>query len=92
MTKDNNLDIELNKYFDLLNKNFKQSDVPQDIQLVLYGLYKQATSNEVEVEIFKNDAYSNLINAFKVNAWLQVKHLTPTEAKNAYIEHVKKLL
>ena len=87
-----NLDIEFKKYFDLLNNNLKQSDVPQDIQLVLYGLYKQATSNIIDVDINQNDAYFNLINAFKVNAWLQVKHLSPTEAKIAYIEQVKKIL
>lgn len=89
---DKNLDIEFIKYFDLLNSTLKQSDVPQDIQLVLYGLYKQATSNQVAQEFNQNDAYSNLIYAFKLNAWLQVKHLTPTEAKIAYIERVKKLL
>ncbi|UYW01835.1 acyl-CoA-binding protein [Flavobacterium agricola] len=87
-----NLDIEFKKYFDLLNTTLKQSDVPQDIQLLLYGLYKQATLNEVDAEVNLNDAYSNLIHAFKLNAWLQVKHLSPSEAKNAYIEQVKKLL
>lgn len=89
---DQNLDIEFKKYFDLLNTSLKQSDVPQDIQLVLYGLYKQATSNEVEVDVNQNDAYANLISAFKLNAWLQVKHFTPIEAKIAYIEQVKKIL
>jgi diazepam-binding inhibitor (GABA receptor modulator, acyl-CoA-binding protein) len=87
-----NLDIEFLKYFDLLNTSIKQSDVPQDIQLVLYGLYKQATSDSVDVVNDQNDAYSNLIYAFKYNAWLQVKHLSTTEAKIAYIEQVKKML
>jgi len=87
-----NLDIEFKKYFDLLNTSLKQSDVPQDIQLLLYGLYKQATSNAVGAEFNTNDAHSNLIHGFKLNAWLQVKHLTPTEAKIAYIEQVKKLI
>ncbi len=86
------IDAEFEKFFDIASTTIKQSDVPQDIQLILYGLYKQATLNSVD---FKNDptnAYSNLINAFKINAWMQVKHLTQEQAKIAYIEQVKKLL
>ena len=86
------IDADFEKFFDIASTTIKQSDVPQDIQLILYGLYKQATLNSVD---FKNDptnAYSNLINAFKINAWMQVKHLTQEQAKIAYIEQVKKLL
>ena len=86
------IDAEFEKFYDIACNNIKQSDVPQDIQLVLYGLYKQATLNQVDFKTNPTNAYSNLINAFKLNAWLQVKHLTQDQAKIAYIEQVKKLL
>ena len=67
---------DLNTLFDeaFTNAQFiPQESVPQDLQLVLYGFYKQATSETS-------------------NAWMQVKHLQPDDAKIEYINIINKLL
>lgn len=66
-----------------------QESVPQNIQLVLYGLYKQATSGKSSIHAQNPQ---DLINAFKLNAWMQVKHLTIDEAKQNYIDIINKLM
>lgn len=68
-----------------------QSSVPIDLQLILYGLYKQATSNESDSFYFRQDS-QNLRSAFKLNAWMQVNHVSPEEAKKQYIEIINKLM
>jgi acyl-CoA-binding protein len=60
------------------------------VQLVLYGLYKQASSESTNRIHYQNP--QDLINAFKLNAWMQVKHLTADEAKEKYIEIINSLL
>ena len=67
-----------------------QDSVPQDLQLVLYGLYKQATSESNNQLYFQNP--QDLRNAFKFNAWMQVKHLSADEAKSQYIDIINKLM
>ena len=67
-----------------------QESVPHDMQLVLYGLYKQATSETTTPLLLQNP--QDIINAFKLNAWMQVKHLTVDEAKSEYIRIINKLL
>lgn len=84
---------DLNTLFDEAFANAQlipQESVPQDMQLVLYGLYKQATSETTTPLIFQNP--QDIINAFKLNAWMQVKHLTVEEAKNEYIRIINELL
>ena len=66
-----------------------QDTVPQDIQLVLYGLYKQATSGNTNL-YFQNP--QDLRNAFKLNAWMQVKNLSIDEAKKQYIDIINQLM
>lgn len=84
------LDQEFEKYFELASE-IPQSEVPQDIQLILYGLYKHATSDLLDFK--KNhDIQRDIISAFKLNAWIQVKNLTIDEAKQRYIETVSKLI
>jgi len=61
-----------------------------DMQLVLYGLYKQATSETSNPLLFQNP--QDLRNAFKLNAWMQVKHLKPDDAKAEYINIINQLL
>jgi len=56
----------------------------------LYGLYKHATSERTNQSHYQNP--QDLINAFKLNAWMQVKHLTVDEAKVKYIEIINTLL
>ncbi|UOK41280.1 MULTISPECIES: acyl-CoA-binding protein [Flavobacterium] len=85
-----NLDI----LFDEAFKNAQlipQASVPIDMQLILYGLYKQATTDDSARFYFRQES-QNLRSAFKLNAWMQVNHLTTDEAKKKYIEIINKLL
>lgn len=82
------LDILFDEAFENANI-IPQESVPQDMQLVLYGLYKQATSGKT------NNFPSNnmdIRNAFKLNAWMQVKHLSIDEAKKEYIKIINQLM
>lgn len=60
----------------------KQASLPQDVQLRLYAFYKHATFDKTQFNITDN---SDLRNAFKTNAWIQISHLTQEEAKENYI-------
>ncbi|MEW5675868.1 acyl-CoA-binding protein [Flavobacterium enshiense] len=85
---------ELNKLFDEAFENAQlipQSSVPIDMQLILYGLYKQATSNDSDRFFFRQDS-QNIRGAFKLNAWMQVNHLSADDAKKQYIEIINKLM
>lgn len=62
-----------------------QSSLPQDVQLRLYAYYKQATFGTLNPNQISN---FDLRNAFKTNAWMQISHLTPDEAKELYIEAI----
>lgn len=79
------LDREFEKAF--LKASSTKLNLPPDIKLKLYAYYKQATSGTNLKSATGND--DGLINAFKLNAWLQVSHLTEEEAKQAYIDLVK---
>ncbi|MDX1829901.1 MAG: acyl-CoA-binding protein [Lutibacter sp.] len=82
---------ELDKSFDeayyiASNTNIK---LPPDIMLHLYAYYKQATKgNNYE----KPSGDVELRNAFKLNAWIQLSHLSEKEAKQEYINLVNKHL
>ena len=65
--------------------SMSQSELPQDVQLRLYAYYKQATSG-TPGRSFNNNF--DLRNAFKTNAWMQISHLTPEQAKELYIEAI----
>ncbi len=64
-------------------------DFPPDVLLQFYALYKQAAQknsfNNIEGE-------HQLVSAFKLNALLQVKHLTEDQAKEEYIKLAEKYL
>ena len=84
---------DLNTLFDEAFANAQlvpQDSVPQDMQLVLYGLYKQATSESTNQVYVQNP--QDLKNAFKYNAWMQLKHVTVEEAKIQYIDIINKLM
>jgi acyl-CoA-binding protein len=66
-----------------------QDSVPHDIQLVLYGLYKQSSFSDTK---FQFNQPHDIINAFKLNAWIQVKHLSEQDAKKQYIEIINTLM
>lgn len=62
--------------------------LPPDVRLRLYAYYKQATLNYSHNFVHQE---MDLVRGFKFNAWKQVVHLTPEEAKILYIELVDSL-
>ncbi|WP_269223291.1 MULTISPECIES: acyl-CoA-binding protein [Flavobacterium] len=66
-----------------------QASLPQDVQLRLYAFYKHATFDKTKFNVSDN---SDLRNAFKTNAWIQISHLTQDEAKKQYIELIHSLI
>ena len=69
-----------------------KESVPPNVQLVLYGLYKHATSTRPSLNIDASQDSNDLKNAFKMNAWMQVNYLSIDEAKQQYIELIDSLL
>lgn len=63
--------------------------LPPDIMLQFYAYYKQATKGNDYSQSNNDD---EIRNAFKLNAWLQLNHLTEEEAKKHYIKLVNKHL
>lgn len=63
--------------------------LPQDVMLRIYAYYKQATSGTAHIN---NNQHFDLRNAFKMNAWMQVRHLTPDEAKKLYIDIINSII
>ncbi len=60
--------------------------IPADLLLKLSAYYKIANPN------FENPGSKTpLINAFKANALIQAKNISPEEAMQSYIELVEKL-
>lgn len=85
------MEEDLNKKFEAAYHKASTTTIklPPDIMLQFYAYYKQAT---------KGNNYENpsgdvqLRNAFKLNAWFQLSHLTEKEAKIEYIKLVNKFL
>ncbi|SHJ68014.1 acyl-CoA-binding protein [Flavobacterium haoranii] len=72
-----------------------KESVPQNVQLVLYGLYKHATSGRISnnsSSSHQDETGEDLRNAFKLNALMQVKNLTVDEAKQNYIDIINNLM
>lgn len=67
-----------------------QSELPQDVQLRLYAYYKQSTHGTIDTRM--STPSFDLRNAFKTNAWMQISHLTPDEAKEEYINIINSLI
>jgi acyl-CoA-binding protein len=63
--------------------------LPPDIMLQFYAYYKQATKGNNFEEPSGN---IELRDAFKLNAWFQLNHLSEKKAKQKYIELVNKYL
>jgi acyl-CoA-binding protein len=79
----------------LFNEAFERAcemtqEIPPDVRLRIYAFYKQATSNMADANPNPHPS-SNIREAFKLNAWMQVRHLTPDEAKKLYIETIDSL-
>ncbi|MBS3992334.1 MAG: acyl-CoA-binding protein [Bacteroidetes bacterium] len=77
------LDKQFEKAF--IKASSSKKKLPPDIMLKLYALYKQATHGS---NFRSSDGDQELVNAFKLNAWLQVTHLSEEEAKQGYIDLV----
>lgn len=63
--------------------------LPQDVMLRIYAYYKQATQGSKN---FGNYPGHDLRDAFKINAWMQISHLSSDEAKELYIETIHSLI
>lgn len=59
--------------------------LPPDVMLRLYAYYKQATQSAEQLQQFRT---FDLRDGFKMNAWMQVRHLTADDAKKLYIETI----
>jgi acyl-CoA-binding protein len=86
MNKD--LNIKFEKAYIIASETTHK--LPPDIMLKFYAYYKQATKGN-DYKQSKNDNVE-LRNAFKLNAWLQLNHLSEDEAKQHYIKLVNKHL
>ena len=62
--------------------------IPPDVRLRIYAYYKQATQGDIR---FMNTDDMDLVSAFKMNAWMQVRHLSADEAKLKYVETINLL-
>ncbi len=74
------LDKEFKKAFDKITKLNQQ--IAPDVKLKFYAYYKQASCGNKFY--FNRDV--NLINAFKLNAWIQLNGMSADEAKKEYIK------
>lgn len=88
MTPEEQTDIEFQEAYQRARKTTQK--FPPDIMLKFYAYYKQATEQE---GIYTPSGENDIRNAFKLNALLQVKGISATEAKRRYIdlvnEHIK---
>ncbi|MEM6722359.1 MAG: acyl-CoA-binding protein [Bacteroidota bacterium] len=75
------LDIAFNEAVERVN-NCTEA-FPADLLLRLYAYYKRATNNDD-----KPSSRRPIINAFKMNALLQMQDISPEEAKQEYIKLV----
>ncbi|SFS73572.1 acyl-CoA-binding protein [Lutibacter maritimus] len=81
------LDIQFEEAYEVASST--KIKLPPDIMLQFYAYYKQATKGN-NYEEPSGDV--ELRNAFKLNAWFQLNHLSEKEAKQKYIELVNKYL
>jgi len=86
--------LEAKKDIDELFKEalFKATEItyplPDDIRLRLYAYYKQATKEPINT----TSAHEHeLINAFKMNAWMQVRQMSVDKAKMEYVKLIDEL-
>lgn len=63
-------------------------DPGQDVKLKLYGLYKQATSGDVDG---KRPGFTNPVGRAKYDAWAECKGMSTSDAEAAYIAVVNGL-
>lgn len=82
----NDLDIQFKEAY-IKAARISQEDLAPDVMLKLYAYYKQATLGD---NPFKNNE-TDLRSGFKLNAWIQLRGMSASEAKSEYIELVNNL-
>ncbi len=87
------MDSDLDKQF---NEAFKKASTTKqklapDVLLKLYAYYKQASRGD-NFSLNANINEDGLKNAFKFNAWTQLKGMNEEEAKKNYIELVNSII
>ena len=80
---DSDLDIAFKEAFIEISK-LKEAVAP-DVMLKLYAYNKQANFGSSSPHYEKLD----IRNAFKVNAWMQIKDMSSNDAKQEYIKLAK---
>ena len=72
-------------YVQTAEGDFKPSN---DLQLTMYGLYKQATEGDVSG---RKPGFTNFVGRAKYSAWESVVGMSADEAMQTYIDEVEKL-
>ncbi len=72
-------------YVQTAEGDFKPSN---DLQLQMYGLYKQATQGDVSGS---KPGFTNITGRAKYSAWKEVKGMSAEDAMQAYIDTVEVL-
>lgn len=83
---EDNLDLKFKKAYQKASE--LEEKLPPDIMLRLYAYYKQA----VKGDRFTFNDNSDLRNAFKFNAWMQLRGMSEREAKKEYIKLVNSII
>lgn len=81
----NDLDKKFDKAFEIASAMTKE--LPPDVMLHFYAYYKIATNNG---KMHIPSGNSELRNGFKLNALFQFNDVSPSQAKEKYIELVEK--
>jgi len=86
---DSELDIIFKEAFEKVSKT--EQSIPPDDLLRLYAYYKQAVKGDnFMFRTKKNEP--DLRNAFKFNAWIQLKGMSAEEAKQEYVKLANDIL
>lgn len=86
----NDLDKQFHEAYEVASN--MQGKLPQDIMLKLYAYYKQAMIGDQFSLNAHNNVNGGLRNAFKFNARLQLKGMSPENAKKEYIKLVNSII
>ncbi|CAM1350594.1 MULTISPECIES: acyl-CoA-binding protein [Tenacibaculum] len=83
---EDNLDLKFKEAYQ--KASGLEEKLPPDVMLRLYAYYKQA----VKGDRFTFNDNSDLRNAFKFNAWMQLRGMSEREAKKEYIKLVNSII
>ena len=83
------LELSFKEAFEKVSNTEKK--LPSDVLLRLYAYYKQAEKGD-NFTFLNVENEPDLRNAFKFNAWIQLKGMSPQEAKEQYVSLVNEIL